>query len=249
LKLKIPGVVLALSIVILVAAVAPAIAHNNQHDDKKPFPPDPNKEYVYGRSAKIVLNLPEGGKCNKTDIALTFMDVDGRSTKGAEDGLEVSIWLPTRSTFMTVAFIDDNSAAIDSVKQMLSGLPFIQYIKVEDNELEVWRKGDTIIANLTKPIDIIFANLDGTYYASYKAYNFTLPAMTVTFVKNGPIYEKTETKGNYTGWPGASNWAYVDKRWVAPSFVSVSIPAWLGTTTLPVAGYYREKWESVVIKP
>jgi len=245
---KLLGTVLALSIIMIVAAVAPALAHNNRNDDDKPIPPDPNKEYVYGRGGKIVLNLPAGGVCNKTDIGFTFMDVDKRSTKGAEDYIEVELWIPSQSRFRTVALIDDNPVAITSIKAMLSGVPYIQYIQVADAELEVWREGDTIIANLTRPVDIKFGNpLSPT--SIYRDLNFTLPAMTVTFVKNGPVYEKTETNGNYTGWPGASNWAYTTKRWVAPAFVSVSIPAWLSSTTLPVAGYYREKIVMDVTKP
>ena len=208
-----------------------------------------NTEYVYGESGIVVLNLPEGGKCNQTNLKLSFMKVDECSTKGAEDYIEVSVWNPARSTFSVVAFIDDNPLAIASLKQMLSGLPYIQYIQVAPSELEVWREDGKLIANLTKPVNIIFANLDGTSYASYKAFNFTLPAMTATFVKTGPIYDITETVGNYTGWSGASNWAYTTNKWTAPGFVSVSIPLWLGSTTLPVAGYYNEKIDLVVTKP
>ena len=132
---------------------------------------------------------------------------------------------------------------------MLSGLPYIQYIQVAPSELEVWSEDGILTANLTKSVNLIFANLDGTNYASYKAFNFTLPAITLTFVKTAPVYEKTVTVGNYSTWPGASNWAYTTTKWTAPSFVSVSIPNWLGSATLPVVGYYNEKVELVVTKP
>jgi hypothetical protein len=244
------GAILALVLMVsvAVATIVPALAHNNRDDDKKPNPADPNKEYVYGRGGRIVLNLPAGGVCNKTNIGLSFLDVDNRSTKGAEDCINVELWIPSQSRFRFMVMIDDNPVAITSSKTMFSGMTYVQYIQVADTELEVWREGDTIIANLTKPIDITFGNpLPPT--SIYRDLNFTLPAMTVTFVKNGPIYEKTETTTTYTGWAGASNWTVTTKYWNAPGFVSVSIPAWLGSATLPVAGYYREKIVLDITKP
>ncbi len=231
-KKKILGIVLALTVVTVI--VAAAVQAN---------PVDPNKEYVYGQGGKVVLKLPAGTGpkgCNKTDIAISVQDVDERSTKGAEDFLEVSLWIPSRNAYTTIAFINDNPVAIASVKKMLSGVPYIQYVQVAEAELEVWKDGDMITANLTKPIDIKFGDPLPSN-SIYRELNFTLPAMTLVFVKNGPIYEKTESTTTYSGWPGASNWVVVTKRWTAPSFASVSIPAWLGSTTLPVAGYYREK--------
>lgn len=241
-KKKNLGVVLALVIMILVVAVVEA------------FPVDPKKEYVFGRGGKVVLKLPAGtmpNGCNKTDIALTFMDVDERSTKGSEDYIEVAVWYPAANAYRAIAIINDNPVALASIKNMLSGVSYLQsqnYILVADGELEVWKDGDILIANLTKSIDIKLGNpLSPT--SPYRELNFTLPAMTMTFVKNGPIYENAVTTTNYTGWPGASNWAVETQRSVAPSFVSVSIPAWLGSTTLPVAGYYREKISMDVTKP
>ncbi len=234
------GTVFVLSIVILVAALAPAFGHQ---------PQDPKKEYIYSRGGNVILNLPEGGKCNKTDIKFTFFDSDRRSTKGANDFIEVDLWLPTQSRFMPVAIINDNPVALDSMKEMLSGLPFVQYIQVADDELQVWKNNDKIIANLTKAVDIIFGNLDGTPFASFKALNFTLPAMTVTLVKTASVYDIKEETASYSGWPGASNWIVETKRWVAPGFAEVVIPGWLGTSALPVAAFYGERIEMVAIKP
>lgn len=81
-----------------------------------------------------------------------------------------------------------------------------------------------------------------------KDLNFTLPALTLQFVKNGPIFERTESRTNYTGFPDASNWAFITKRTQTPAFVSISIPAWLNKNTLTVAGYYREKIEIEITK-
>jgi len=237
---KVLGVVFALSIVILVAALAPAFGHQ---------PQNPKKEYIYASGGSIVLNLPEGGKCNKTDIKFTIMNVDKRSTKGAEDYIQVDLWLPTQSRFMTVAVINDNPVALTSLKTMLSGLPFIQYIQVTNDELQVWKMDDKIIANLTKSVDIIFGNLDGTPYASFKALNFTLPAMTLTLVKTASVYDIKEETTSYSAWPGASNWIVETKRWVAPGFAEVLIPSWLGTSPIPVTAFYSERIDMVAIKP
>lgn len=221
------------SSIIIIAAMLPAFAT-----------PATNIEYAYGKSGTVVLNLPEGGKCNKTDIKFTFMHVDARSTKGAEDYIEVSVWHAAGSRFLPVGFIDDNPVALASLGQMLAGYPFIKLIQVAPNELEVWSEGDTMYVNLTRSVDIVMSGLDGTPYAGMKALNFTLPALTATFVKTGPIYEKTESKSTYP-----SGWVGYGSKHIAPAFVSIGIPTWLGTTTLPVVGYFNVKHDIMAVKP
>jgi hypothetical protein len=241
---KILAAILALSlaVVITVAAFAPALAHNDRDDQGKvPPAPVPGVEYVYGTSGYVILNLPQGALYNKTNLQLGFMDVDKRSTKGAEDTLTVRIWVPSTSRFGAIVMIDDNPIAIDSLKKMYAGIPVLLPILVGDTDLEVWREHDVTIVNLTKPVDIKFGSPAPQIY---KDLNFTLPPMTLRFIKTGEVYENSESNATYpSGWTGSTTSHY------APAWASVVIPSWTGSTQIPTAGVLNVKFKLVATPP
>jgi hypothetical protein len=233
---KLLGAVLALAVIIAVAAVAPTLAHNPS------TPPAPGTEYVYVRpAATVVLNLPTGGICNKTNIRFSVMDTSAHSTKGAEDYLDVRVWVPSKNSFIAVAIIDDNPVAVDSLKKMLKGIPNVQPILVADSDLEVWSEGNTFIANLTRSVDI---KIGDPAPQVYKDLNFTLPPLTLKFVKTGEVFEKTESTTSYP-----SGWKNTVTQWNAPAWAGVTIPAWTGSIVIPTTGVLHVKMNMVATPP
>jgi hypothetical protein len=233
---KLLGTVLALAVIIAVAAVAPTLAHNPS------TPPAPGTEYVYARpAATVFLNLPTGGVCNKTNIRFSVMDISAHSTKGAEDYLDIRVWVPSKNSFIPVAIIDDNPVTIDSLKKMLKGIPTVQPILVADSDIEVWSEGNTFIANLTKSVDI---KIGDPAPQVYKDLNFTLPPFTLKFVKTGAIFEKTESTTTYP-----SGWKNTVTQWNAPAWAGVTIPAWAGSIVIPTAGVLHVKLNMVASPP
>jgi|WetSurMetagenome_2_1015567.scaffolds.fasta_scaffold00401_8 hypothetical protein len=240
-------IVLLLIAIITVAVFAPTLAHNYNEDDKH-YPkatPIPGAEYVYAQAASVVLNLPQGGVCNKTNIRFQVMDVSAKSTKGAEDYLEVAVWTPSTNKFTSVVAIDDNQVAVDSLKAMLGGLTlYFQVIKVDDTTIDLWSEDDSLIINLTKPVNIMFGDpLPAN--SIYRTLNFTLPPMTIRFIQTGEVYEKLlNVPTTY-----ASGWSRTVTEWRAPGWANVQIPAWTGTTWMPNAANYVEKLNIIAIKP
>jgi hypothetical protein len=239
-------IVLILSTIIAISIFAPTLANTNDEDHHREYPkatPIPGAEYVYAQAATVVLNLPQGGICNKTNITFNVMDVSPKSTKGAEDFLQIGLWIPSANKFTAVAAIDDNQWAIDSLKAMLAGVTYFQCIKVDDQTIDVWKEDGSLVLNLTKPVNIMFGDpLPAN--SIYRTLNFTLPPMTIRFIQTGEVYEKLTATNTYP-----SGWSRDLTEWHSPGWATVQIPAWTGTTWMPNAAIYAEKMNIIAIKP
>jgi hypothetical protein len=248
-KKLILGTILSLSLAITFAviAVAPALANLGN-------PPAPNVEYVYGTGGYVVLNLPQGSSVHPTVLKIGFQDIDRRSTKGAEDALEVSLWIPASNRFSATAFIDDNPVAVDSLTKMFAGTS-IMPILVNPTDLDVWTEStwtyngrwdysntETTIVNLTKPVAINYPP------GPNQALSYTLPPLTLKFIKTGEVYEKTETT-----LPLPSGWKSTHIKWNEPAWAIVQIPSWIGSsgggTEIPTAAVLNARYNIVNVIP
>jgi hypothetical protein len=232
---KVLGAVLTLIAIIAVAAVAPTLAHN-----KPSVPPAPGTEYVYGKGGYVVLNLPTGALYNKTNIRIGFMDVDKRSTKGAEEILDVRVWVPQLCRYAGIAYINDNPVAVDSITKEFKGVPYLLPILVSPGDLEIWREGDYTVVNLTRPVD---AKWGDPAPQMFKDLNFTIPPMTLWFMKTGDVYQKEETNATYP-----SGWKQMTTTWRAPGWANVLIPSWIGSA-IPTAAIMQPKLNIVATPP
>ena len=235
---KVLGAVLALVAIIAVAAVAPALAHNKP--EKECDTPLPGAEYVYAKGGHVILTLPQGALYNKTNIRIGFMEVDKRSTKGAEDILDVRVWVPQICRYAGIAYIDDNPVAVDSLKKMFAGVVYMVTILVNPGDLEIWREGDYTVVNLTRPVDVQWGNPAPQIF---KDLNFTIPPMTLRFMKTGDVYLKEESNTTYP-----SGWKSTGTAWSAPGWASVLIPSWTGST-IPTAAIVQPKINLVATPP
>lgn len=216
------GLALSLAVIIAVATVIPALAHNNK----------PSGPTLYSSGGHVTLQLPPGTPTyppgpvgHPTALRFYVDDVDRRSAFGAADLMLVSMWVPAYNRFVPVAYILDNPAYSDLLKAAWAGYIGPQNIfTVADNELEVWRRGDVVTANLTKAIDVKFTTL-------IKAYNFTLQPTAIEFRGIDSAYmEPEETTNLPSGYKLTIT--SIDK----PAWVRVWIPAWLGSDSLEFAG-------------
>jgi hypothetical protein len=235
-KKLILGAILAicLAVIIAVSAVAPALAN------KPSDPSASNVEYVYGTGGYVVLNLPQGALAKPLVFKISFQDVEKRSTKGAENALEVALWIPALNKFSASAFIDDNPTAVASLTKMFAGIPLL-IIQINKGDLQIWREDDTTIVNLTKPVPINYPA------GPTQALSYTLPPMTLQFVKTGEVYEKLVSTSTLP-----SGWKTTSTKWNEPAWASVSIPSWIGATEgieIPTAAVLNAKYNIFNVIP
>jgi hypothetical protein len=143
--------VLSLAVIIAVAAVAPALAHGGKSD-----PPSTDNYPQYSAGGNVILQLPPATG-HPTDLMIVAYDVEKRSAFGAGDIMVVYLWVPALNMYLPVADIIDtsNPDLIAWAKAIFAGLPIAQnIIPVADKELEVWKCGDVLTANLTVPVTI-----------------------------------------------------------------------------------------------
>jgi hypothetical protein len=224
------GTILAVILVVsvAVAAIAPAFAHQ-----KPRSPPVLDTEYVFGSGADVILQLPSGVPSHHTDLKFAVQHGNKQSTKGAEDVMSVFIWVPTRNAYTRLAIITDNPLTAESTKKMYAGMVTAQnIILVADNELEVWKKGDVLTANLTKAIPIIIGD-PAPQWA--KDLNFTLPPIALEFRGFDQTFREEES-GAFAPSPPYSGWTFSTASVNKPAWVRVWIRPWLGTTVYTTVG-------------
>jgi len=239
---KILGTVLALIVIIAVAAVAPALAHNKP--DEESDSPAPGTQVAYYSGGDVTLQLPSPAvPSHHYNLRIVARDLDKRSYNGAEDYMVIYVWAPSYpggGRFVPVALISDNQAGVDFVKMIYTGYLIglsQNVIKVEDKELEVWKEDDVLMANLTKAIDIKIGDPAPQYG---KDLNFTLPPLTLEFRGFDEVFKEegaptTIPVGTGKGWTSQST------AWKKPAWVCAWIPAWLGSIAYTTVGTFDKK--------
>lgn len=223
---KILGAVLALIAIIAVAAAAPALAHD--HDNKK------NDSLItfYGSGGDVILQLPSGVPSHPTNLRVEVYDFNKDSSFGAMDAMFVAVWVPAVNRYFAGAIISDNPNPdfYAFAKTVLNGTPFWSPLagmenifQVADEELEVRRHGDVLMANLTKSINVTLSTIPW-------GGNFTLPPIALEFRGIGDVFRDEAStllpKPLMSGYTISQT--FLDK----PAWVRVWIAQWLGS--LPV---------------
>src|SRR4030042_5453581 len=157
------GTVLALSlaIIILVAAIFPALASGKKH---------PDVTVVSSNQGHVRLDLPPPGGApppagvagHPTNLILTFIDYYKGPASGT-DVIVVYIWVSTANMYIPIAAIGDQPAN-EQIKKFWNNTPVYLEIDnvvirnnlktVADKELDVWKEcarghDDILIAHLT----------------------------------------------------------------------------------------------------
>ena len=215
-KLLVSSLVFVLALVVLVSSFTVAFTKRKS-----------GNEVLYSRQGYVTLQLPQGDPAHPTDIRLGAYDGLSKSFNGKEDFLVVALWAPPANTYVPVALITDNQGGFDSVTKYYAGLPIPlvdNIVKVGDKDIEVWKSGDVLKAELSIPVEI-------TAFGE----TFTLPPLTMVFRGFDSTYkEKTDVATYPSGWSG------YEKVWKKPAWVQVNIPAWLGTVpAVETVGFFN----------
>ncbi len=173
-----------------------------------------------GFGGSVAVSLPSGNITRPNDLVIFVTRSD---TVPAVDIMEISVWVPNSNMYLPVAIINDNTnqTVVNWVKAVVNGTPVwnppvTQNVFVVSNTtLEISNVEDTIVANLTMPINITLPPAIGA--------NFTLPPMTLMFHPIGTPFnaEKSVTVAT-------TNWTISTNATVVPAWVQVNIPQWLG---------------------
>jgi len=258
------GTVLALSVIIAVAAIAPALANHNQDD---PIGDDDDIKF-YSIAGAVTLQLPPapnktgtGTPAHPTDLVIQVAHWQKPSAFGAagHDLLYVALWIPQRNAYTAVAYITDNNDTdfLNFIKTAWNGSfvwlertlipsPFFRnVITVAADELEVAKHGDVVTANLTREVNIYlpFQGLIGTPSAAIGNQTFTLPPMSLEFRGIDAPY-KDEFAVTLP-----SGYELTEAGWEKPAWVSVKIPQWLGNTAFRAVGDTKHNWKITYTLP
>lgn len=252
------GTVLALSVIITVAAIAPALASNNRNDPAVKF---------YASVGTVILQLPPAPNkigtatpAHPTDLYVAVADWEKPSAFGAagHDLFYVALWIPQRNAYQPVAFITDNNDAdfLNLIKTAWNGTwiwlerwfvpsPFFRnVITVEPDELEVSRHGDVVTANLTCEVNVYlpFPGLGGEW-AAWGNQTFTLPPMSLEFRGID-----TPFKSEFTA-TLPSGYTITETGWEKPAWVSVEISQWVGGAPFRAVGATSHNWKVTYTPP
>lgn len=214
---KVLGTILTLSlaVIIAVAAVVPALAHSNHYDGGKSASPITN----YGSGGSVHVQLPPGEPSHPTILMIDAYDIDKRSSFGAMDLMMVWLWVPSSNLHAPVALISDNPNPdfFDFAKTLFNNTPvwipaagMTNVFEVADDELEVWKRGDVLTANLTVPISITLPEPLGG--------SFTFPPTALEFRGFDTAFREENTL------PGYTTTTSIKK----PAWVRLWIPEWTG---------------------
>lgn len=233
---KLLGTVLALAVIIAVAAVTPTLAHNPS------TPPAPGVLHSYGYTGEVIIQLPSPSTpSHPYNLRINAVHFEKRSANGLEDYITVYVWASNYQggRFVAVALATDAQAGVDFVKTMYTGAPFAQNtIKVADNELEMWKEGDVLTVNLTKAIDV---KIGDPFPQALKDLNFTLPPLTLVFRGFDEVFKDEGAPSTLPPSLSGAGWTQQVTNWRQPAWVSVSIPSWIGSITMPMVGTFNRK--------
>jgi len=242
---KISAIILSLSLIIIiaVAAVAPALAHEDAKDKEK----NSSNVTVYGQHGEVIIQLPAGSPkvTNVTALRLIANNYDKKSTFGAYDTLIVGLWIPIANTFVPVAQINNiNDPDLDTYLHTLySNTPvwnsiMPNVINLDSSQLNVWKEGEIIMANLTTTVKITlpFNLMLGTPYAPWGNQTFNLPPLTLMFRPTAHEF-KNEESITLAPHPPLSGYTINVKSQMSPAWVKVDIPTWVKGAWLECSGH------------
>ena len=256
--------VLALSVIIAVAAIAPALANHNQDGSYG----DDDAITFYSIAGAVILQLPPapnktgtGTPAHPTDLAIQVAHWQKSSAFGAvgHDLLFVALWIPQKNAYHPVAYITSNNDTdfLNLTKTAWNGTwiwferklvpsPFFRnVITVEPDKLEVARHGDVITANLTREVNVYlpFYGLGGEW-AAWGNQTFTLPPMSLEFRGIDTSYKDEMALTLPSGY------TLTEAGWAKPAWISVNIPQWLGNNThFRAAGDTKHNWKVTYTPP
>jgi hypothetical protein len=242
------GTILMLSVLIVTIVVSIAPAFGNRDDPGI---------VAYGTGARVTFKMPPPGGAaagHPTDISISVWGFGRRSETGAFDYMQVQVWVPALNNYLLVATVWDipipawwkemwNGSAV--YYETSAGVIRNNAIQVADKGLDVWMENtktecgfgqkswnaasaNTLIANLTVPLQISTAGLPPTFGLS----NFTLPPLTLRFIEIGEGYFEEGTAGLPTGY------TVNIKETRTPAWVYVAISTWInGEPKLEVVGH------------
>ena len=195
---RITVVVLAVSLLMLFGALAPAFAKNFNYPE--------GQDITYSSGGEGFIVPPVGSFGPATSMRIGAADVEIGS-KGGGDNIEIDFPFPTTEgpIYLPIAFFTTNSNPdlIDWVQTIMSGLPaalFGNIRYVSDDVLIVSRHGNSITVELTAPQTIMM----GTGPV-------VVPVFTVELNKVGGSVHQEETV-LLTGYPDASGYTgYVEE--------------------------------------
>jgi hypothetical protein len=196
---RISVVVLAVSLLMLFGALAPAFAKNFNYPE--------GQDIVYSSGGEGFIATPAGYFGPFTSMRIGAVNVE-IGTKGSGDNIEIDFPFPTAEgpIYLPIAFFttNPNPDLIDWVQILMSGLPAaglpgnIRY--VSDDVIIVNRHGNSITVELTAPQTILM----GTGPVD-------VPAFAVELNKVGGSVHRDETV-LLTGYPDASGYTgYVEE--------------------------------------
>jgi len=232
---KLLGAILSSLLVASVAiTIVPALAYNRSHSSTLK---------QAGFSGYVLLQLPSPATpSHPYYLRLLVQHFDKLSLQGEEDAIGIYVWSPNypgASRFVWIGAIRDNQAGIDFMKLLYTGFVAADnQIKVDDNELEITKKGDVLTVNLTKPVKF---EIGDPWPQHLKDLNFTFPAMTLEF--RGLDETKKTENAPATLAPPASGAGWINQvtTWDQPAWVETRIPAWYGSTLIHTDGVLTKK--------
>ena len=159
---------------------------------------------TYVTGGVVNVEVPNGSIQHPLNLRIAVTDVDAKSDYGGPSVMQIYMWVPSMNQYVGVAILSTNTnqTAINWIKSVVNGTPIWtppalqNYFVPTENQLQVYKSGDTLWANLTTSYNITLpAQLGG---------NFTLPPMTLMFVPIGEGFHQQETtllpKPAYSGW-------------------------------------------------
>jgi uncharacterized surface protein with fasciclin (FAS1) repeats len=243
---RILAIVILTAAVLSVAVFVPPIvwsqASNTQPNVTATIDPStpPGTEYVYAQGGSVILNLPPSSLYNKTNLRIGFMNSYANSTKGAENILDVRVWVPETSRYNAIAYINTNPTAVASLTKMYAGVAYFKPILVTPDDLKISTQDEYTVVNLTKPVNVQWGDPNPQ---SIKNLNFTIPPMTLYFTTTGEVYQQTVQNSTLP-----SGWNSSQTTWSAPGWASVSIPSWIGSA-IPTAAIMMPSLYLVATRP
>jgi len=109
----------------------------------------------YGSSARAIIHPPE--YFNLPDMRISVHHWSKQSSWGAEDSIDVYLWLETPKgyTYVPVAHVTDNPKTVEFRKGVWAGTPASKNVMtVKKDTLEVRVQGNTLFAGWTMPIPL-----------------------------------------------------------------------------------------------
>ena len=197
----------------------------------QPNPTVSSNVVTYTNGGNLYLELPQGVPNHPVNLRISVSSISSRSDYGGSNVLELYIWVPTMNSFLPVAILSTttNASAIAWLKSVVNGTPIWtppampNYFTPTPSQLQVWRDGSVIMANLTASFNVTLPSTLGG--------NFTIPPMTLMFRPIASGFAHSETLVVPT-----TGWTITTKHTDLPAWVRFTCPKWVGLGQIETAG-------------